>query len=191
MVDSAGLTSVATVTVTITGLDDGIRVTAGNGNDVVIGTAGEDRLFGENGNDVISGGSGHDLLNGGRGNDSLFGQNGNDFLIGGRGDDRLTGGHGRDTFIFGANNGNDLVFDFDVTADIIRLADGVSIRDTLSGDVNGDGFADLRIDFNGGGSATLLGISTLSNVAIESGPADLMAMPSLSPLVPAYDQPLF
>lgn len=176
---------------TITGLDDGVRVTAGNGNDFVTGTAGEDSLFGATGNDSLSGGSGHDVLEGGRGNDSLFGQSGNDFLIGGKGDDRLTGGDGRDTFVFGANGGNDLVLDFDVTADVIQLADGVSIRGSLSSDVNGDGLADLRIDFDGGGSATLLGVSALTNVTIEPGLADLMAIPSFNSLVAAYDQPLF
>ena len=43
--DAGGLTSTATVTVTVTGIADGIRIVAGNGNDVVTGTAGEDRLY--------------------------------------------------------------------------------------------------------------------------------------------------
>ena len=189
--DSAGLISTATVTVTITGIADGIRIVAGNGNDVVTGTAGEDLLFGENGNDTLNGGSGHDILNGGRGNDILDGQIGNDLLVGGKGDDRLTGGEGRDTFVFGANNGHDLVLDFAIASDTIRLADGVTIFATTSGDVNGDGIADLRLTFNDGGTATLLGLSTLTGVTIEAGPADQLPPSAFAPSSQPVDHFLF
>ena len=189
--DSGGLTHAATVTVSVTGIADGIRVTAGNGNDNVIGTTGEDFLFGENGNDTLSGGAGHDLLDGGRGNDILFGQSGNDLLVGGKGDDRLTGGVGRDTFVFGANGGNDVVTDFATGTDTIRLADGVTIFNTTSRDFNGDGIADLRLNFNHGGSATLLGVSTLTGVTIETGPADQLPPSAFLPSTQGYEQPLF
>ena len=189
--DADGLTHTATVTVTVTGINDGIRVTAGNGNNVVVGTAGEDRLYGENGNDTLNGGSGHDLLDGGRGNDILNGQIGNDFLVGGKGDDRLTGGDGRDTFVFGANGGHDLVFDFNSASDTIRLADGITIFSTTSGDVNGDGIADLRLTLNDGGTATLLGVSTLTGVSIEAGPADQLPPSAFAPTFHGYEQPLF
>ncbi|MCY7279293.1 MAG: Ig-like domain-containing protein [Sphingomonas bacterium] len=187
LVDSAGLSHVATVTVTVTGIADGIRITAGNGNNVVTGTAGEDVLFGENGNDTLYGGDGHDLLDGGRGNDILFGQIGNDFLIGGKGDDRLTGGDGRDTFVFGANNGNDLVLDFNLLSDTIRLADGATIRSSRSSDVNGDGIADLWLDFSAGGSATLLGVSSLTGMTVESTATDALPMSHHNGQIHAYD----
>ena len=41
----------ATVTVTVTGIADGVAGNGGNGNDVMVGTAGEDRLPGDNGDD--------------------------------------------------------------------------------------------------------------------------------------------
>ena len=189
--DAGGLTSTATVTVTVTGINDGIRVVAGNGNDVVNGTAGEDRLYGENGNDTINGGIGHDLLDGGRGNDILNGQIGNDLLVGGRGDDRLTGGEGRDTFVFGANGGHDIVTDFAITSDTIRLSDGITIFGTSSADYNGDGIADLRLSFNDGGTATLLGLSSLAGVTIETGPSDQLPPSSFAPTPSAVDHFLF
>ena len=189
--DTGGLTSTATVTVTVTGIADGIRVTAGNGNDVVNGTAGEDRLNGENGNDTLNGGAGHDLLDGGRGNDVLNGQVGNDFLVGGKGDDRLTGGEGRDTFVFGAQGGNDLVMDFVIAADSIRLADGITIRSSSSSDYNGDGIADLRLTFNDGGTATLLGLSSLTGVTIETGVSDQLPPSAFAPTPSAVDHFLF
>ncbi len=189
--DAGGLTSTATVTVTVTGIDDGITITAGNRNDVVNGTDGEDRLFGENGNDVVNGGSGHDLLNGGRGNDNLFGQLGNDLLVGGKGDDRLTGGDGRDTFVFGADGGHDVVTDFATAFDTIRLADGITIFGTSSNDYNGDGIADVRVTFNDGGTATLLGLASLAGVTIETGPADQLPPGSFTPTPSATEYFLF
>lgn len=191
LVDSAGLTHVATVTVTITGIDDGIRIASGNGNNVVIGTAGEDVLFGENGNDALSGGDGHDLLDGGRGNDITDGQAGNDLLVGGKGNDRLTGGDGRDTFVFGANGGHDLVIDFTLADDTIRLADGVTIFGTSASDLNGDGIGDLRLTFNDGGTATLLGLSSLTGVTIETGPADQLPASTFAPTYQTYEQSVF
>ena len=141
--------------------------------------------IGDNGNDTLNGGVGHDLLDGGRGNDILNGQIGNDLLVGGKGDDRLTGGDGRDTFVFGASGGHDLVVDFAIASDVIRLADGISIFGTSSSDYNGDGIADLRLTFNDGGTATLLGLSSLAGVTIETGLADHLPPSSFTPTPPA------
>jgi Ca2+-binding RTX toxin-like protein len=67
------------------------QVWGGTGNDVVYGYEGNDSLYGEEGSDQLQGGSGNDLLDGGIGNDYLFGQVGNDILVGGDGDDLLMG----------------------------------------------------------------------------------------------------
>ena len=189
IVDASGLAQTATVTVTITGLNDGVRINAGNGNNNVSGTAGEDRLYGENGNDNLLGGDGHDLLDGGRGNDVLNGQAGNDTLAGGKGADQLTGGLGHDLFVFGADNGTDLVLDFDKLTDSIRLADGISISSTSTLDANGDGLADLRLEFDDGGAAILLGISSMVGVQVEgTGSAQQAWQESLATL---SQQPAF
>ncbi|MDF1501096.1 MAG: hypothetical protein P1P76_11565 [Anaerolineales bacterium] len=68
-----------------------------NGNDLILGSAGDDDLSGGNGADCIVGGGGNDNLNGG--------QKGNDILLGGEGDDSLKGG--QDTDICNGGPGTD------------------------------------------------------------------------------------
>ena len=84
-----------------------------SGSQVVVGTAGPDRLVGGSGDDVLcgldgddilEGGSGHDHLDGGAGSDELQGGSGNDVLDGGAGIDRLLGGSGNDTLTNGEDN---------------------------------------------------------------------------------------
>jgi Ca2+-binding RTX toxin-like protein len=53
------------------------QVSAGAGNDTVVGTVGNDNLYGEGGDDSLSGGAGNDYLDGGAGNDTLIGANPN------------------------------------------------------------------------------------------------------------------
>lgn len=149
--DAGGLTHTATVSVTVTGIADGVTLNGGNGIDHLMGTGGEDVLFGGNGDDVLNGGAGHDWL---------FGQ---------RGNDTLTGGTGRDTFVFGKATGADIITDFDTTSDRLLLTDGTTVRRATALDVNGDGILDLRIDLANGGSVSLLGVSSLTDVAIDLG----------------------
>jgi len=69
-----------------------MRVSGGNGDDIIWMNVGNDTVFGGNGNDIIDGGPGNDTLYGDAGDDILFGGWGNDRLIGGDGDDILYGG---------------------------------------------------------------------------------------------------
>jgi hypothetical protein len=94
------------------GTERHLRGTAGDdvlvgteGNDVIACGAGHDRVDGRGGNDVVRCGSGHDVVAGGEGNDRLHGGSGddrlsggpgNDTLFGDSGDDRLEGGPGSD-----------------------------------------------------------------------------------------------
>ncbi|MFT4165206.1 MAG: calcium-binding protein [Microlunatus sp.] len=50
----------------------GLRIKGGNGDDVLIGSQGDDDIFGEAGDDVLIGGAGRDRLNGGPGDDILL-----------------------------------------------------------------------------------------------------------------------
>jgi hypothetical protein len=169
--DPAGLTSTATVSVTVTGIADGVALSGGNGHDNMVGTAGEDSLNGGNGNDVLSGLGGHDLLLGGNGTDSLYGGSGNDVLAGGSGNDLLSGGSGSDAFRFARGGGSDTILDFDTDEDRLVL-DGIGIAGSSVGDINGDGIADLTIAFsNGGGSVVLLGVSDVSAVDFNAAQA--------------------
>ncbi|MDQ3080069.1 MAG: VCBS domain-containing protein [Pseudomonadota bacterium] len=169
--DSGGLNHEATIEITVTGVADGITTSGGNRNDLIIGTAGEDRLAGNNGNDRLFGLGGHDWIEGGRGDDQLDGGSGIDVLIGGKGDDRLTGGSGADTFGFGANDGNDFILDFNTSEDQLSFASGTGVRSTRVGDYNGDGTSDLLLSLTGGGSVTLYGVSSLNDVHIGYAPA--------------------
>ncbi|GAA4036929.1 hypothetical protein GCM10022281_16910 [Sphingomonas rosea] len=189
--DKGGLTSTATVNVTVTGIADGVTRSGGNGNDALAGTAGEDTLYGNNGNDSLDGGSGHDRLDGGNGNDLLTGGTGhdillggsgndvldggagNDFLSGGMGDDWLTGGAGKDVFEFSSKSGNDVIFDFDKANDRLLFEGGTGIRSVQTTDWDQDGVADLRIVLTGGGSVTLLGVSSLAGVAMDTSAGKL------------------
>ena len=75
---------------------------AGNGNDILVGKAGDWRLDGNGGDDIIMGGNGNDVLTGGTGDDQL---------VGGLGNDAMYGDWGNDTYFWGAGQGNDAILD--------------------------------------------------------------------------------
>jgi hypothetical protein len=84
---------------------------------VILGTSGDDTLYGTNameilvggdGKDGIGGRDGDDCLDGGLGADRLFGGAGNDLLSAGKGDDTVFGGPGQDKFKCGT--GDDTVY---------------------------------------------------------------------------------
>jgi VCBS repeat-containing protein len=175
--DAGGLTSTATVDVTVTGMADGVTRNGTIFADTINGAAGEDRLSGSLGNDALNGLGGHDWLNGGLGNDkidggdgndvlfgdlgndTLKGGNGTDILFGGFGDDTLWGGTGADSFHFGRLEGSDTIADFNTAEDQIILDDGISVTRTKVQDVNNDGIKDLTLTLGLGSSVTLLGVS--------------------------------
>lgn len=70
----------------------------------IVGTNGNDKLFGTPGPDVIVGRGGHDLIQGGDGDDVICGGGFTDYLIGGPGNDRLHGGQDSDTLVGGEGN---------------------------------------------------------------------------------------
>ncbi len=118
------------------------------GDDILQGTghadeihawAGDDYIIGGKGSDILEGGDGDDELHGAHGNDTLRGGDGDDYIIGGAGNDRLDGGAGRD-ILFGEGGrdifviaslqaGPDLIMDFNVSEDVIRLPVGVRQAD--------------------------------------------------------------
>ncbi|MGZ7460218.1 LapA family giant adhesin, partial [Pseudomonas sp. Ma2-10] len=94
---------------------------AHDGNDTLLGGAGNDILFGQGGNDTLDGGKGNDILLGGTGNDTLIGGQGNDILI---------GGSGADTFVWKAGDtGSDVIKDFKASE-----GDRIDLRDLLQGE---------------------------------------------------------
>ena len=71
-------------------------IVGGFGDDLLIGTDGNDFVYGGAGNDQLLLLAGDDIGNGGSGNDKVWGDEGRDLIIGGTGVDELIGGAGDD-----------------------------------------------------------------------------------------------
>jgi|GEM_PF-1183709 len=157
-------------------LDGGLNdiLSGDSGSDTVFGGTGSDRLNGNEGADLLFGGAGDDVLYSGAGDDEAFGGSGNDFIEGGAGDDTLRGnsgddtifgGSGADLFVFNRGDGNDVVLDFDILNDVLRIrssnADFESVSDLISfaQSVIFDGQQSTFIAFGGGDSITLVGVT--------------------------------
>jgi Ca2+-binding RTX toxin-like protein len=78
------------------------------GDDVLLGNATGNKLWGLGGNDRLLGGGGDDGLLGGTGGDRLFGEGGIDRIEGGTGADTIVGGADRDIMLGGADADADL-----------------------------------------------------------------------------------
>jgi Ca2+-binding RTX toxin-like protein len=133
--DQFGKTDTATLTVTVTGLDEGpvslpdecahsndpnnndafgggslfnaLSQSQLNQNNTLRGTSGGDSIDAKAGNDTVYAKAGDDAVDGGQGNDTIYAGSGNDGVDGGQGDDRLFGGSGRD--IIDGGQGNDTI----------------------------------------------------------------------------------
>lgn len=103
-------------------------------------SSGDNELFGNSENNEIRSGNG---------NDSLWGQGGNDILY---------GGTGSDTFIYGVNEGNDVIFNSS-ESDNINLWN-VSLSDIVSTVEIGDNFV---INMTDGNSLRIVGENGASN----------------------------
>ncbi len=119
-------------------------------NDVLIGTRGDDKIYGLHMKDDLSGGAGNDELYGGYNNDLLFGESGddklygelgNDYMDGGKGNDKLigsagfdtlTGGEGKDSFYL-LDTSKDTLRDFSPKYDTVYLENKVFDRLTKNG----------------------------------------------------------
>ena len=138
-------------------------ISGNNADNVLNGTADDDRIVGQGGNDTINGnasddfilwcyGDGDDIIDGGDGFSpfsnlvsnveriTVSGEGGNDTLNGQTGDDVMTGGAGNDVFIFTPNFNHDVVTDFEDGSDRLRFfKNGVAdIIDLTISDLNGD-----------------------------------------------------
>ncbi len=145
---------------TIIGRKGHDTIAGGDGRDHLRGHSGRDELFGEGGNDKLGGGRGHDWLEGGKGRDRLEGGRADDMLlggrhddtlIGGRGDDELSGGDGADHFVFKGRFGHDVITDFEIGIDTLRVK-GAGDWDAAETD---DG---VLIEYRGGNSLEFTGV---------------------------------
>lgn len=102
------------------------------GVDVIVGTSGDDEIYGLGGADIICGGDGDDTIDGGDGHDRIFGGPGMDVARGGDGWDRIFGEGGRDTLEGGAD------YDILVGGDGDDTIDGGSAADLIEGNAGHD-----------------------------------------------------
>ncbi|WP_170419562.1 cadherin-like domain-containing protein [Ruegeria atlantica] len=136
------------------GSSESNELTGGGGNDRIFAAEGNDYLNGGAGNDELTGGAGLDVLEGGAGDDMLFGRNGDDTLNGGIGDDILSGGNNSDTFVFASGDGRDRIVDFEVGVDLIRITSGVRFEDL----VFANGASGVSINYGTGDQIVVEGI---------------------------------
>jgi Ca2+-binding RTX toxin-like protein len=82
----------------LTGSSGYDRLYGGDDNDLVLGGSGSDYVYGDVGDDTVRGGPGNEVVvAGGDGDDLLDGQAGNDYLEDDPGDDQISGGPGKDS----------------------------------------------------------------------------------------------
>lgn len=68
---------------------------------------------------------------GGAGNNMITGTLGNNTIDGGAGNDSLTGGGGADTYVFSSGDGADVITDYDIATDVVRI-NGVIVDPTVA-----------------------------------------------------------
>lgn len=140
----------------------GVAVVGSDGDNVLRGATGSDRLTGGDGRDTIEGNAGNDLLRGGNGNDQLLGAGGNDTLSGEAEADVLWGGSGADLLEGGA--GNDRL-NGDAGVDTLRGGAG---DDTLTGGAGNDRLiggagADVLVFAPGDGTDRVVGFDPVAD----------------------------
>ncbi|MFC6589779.1 calcium-binding protein [Sulfitobacter pacificus] len=85
------------------------------------GTAADELVVGGGQTHLLLSGFSADVLIGEAGNDKIFGGRGHDVLVSSEGVDRMWGGRGNDTFVFEPGSGNNVVKDFGNDHDKIEL----------------------------------------------------------------------
>ncbi|HEI9785104.1 M10 family metallopeptidase C-terminal domain-containing protein [Serratia marcescens] len=97
----------------------------GNGNDIIIGNASDNKIDGGNGDDIIYGGVGSDFLTGGQGSDTFVYRASSDSILSGLGKDANSGGIKDLSEVISINDLSgryDTIFDFNSGEDKIDLS---------------------------------------------------------------------
>ncbi|MBU9200208.1 hypothetical protein KTD31_02155 [Burkholderia multivorans] len=84
-----------------------------------------------NGNVRVFAGSGDDVMVGTAGNDTISTGDGNNLVIAGQGDDTIYGGANSDTYLFNLGDGNDTIQDYGTGTDVLRFGPGIKPSDVF------------------------------------------------------------
>lgn len=134
----------------IVGTNGNDRIFGSKMNNLIYGLDGNDKLYGEGGHDCIIGGGGSDYITGGTGKDFIWGNNGDDDINGGSDEDHIWGGAGNDELDGGSDpdliwgeDGNDEINGGSGNDQIWAGSgddevDGGSGRDTVYGNTGND-----------------------------------------------------
>lgn len=130
---------------------------------IVYGLEGDDRIRTGNGKDSVFAGDGQDVVDAGLGDDYLSGENGNDVLLGGEGNDSLLGGKDNDWLSGGIGDdsiegqgGNDLL-DAGIGNDTIKGGSGEDFLIAGDGDDVVNGGSEKDVIQGNAGNDTLFG----------------------------------
>jgi Ca2+-binding RTX toxin-like protein len=180
-----GLTSTATVGVTVSLASAFAQVTGGSGKDTL---SGFENLTGSSKNDKLTGSTGNNILTGGSGNDSLSGGDGNDTLVGGAGQDMLSGGVGNDVFDFNAltemgitSSTWDIITDFS-NGDRIDLSTLDANTATTVNDAFNGALIGTNVAFTAAGQLKLISGVLYGNVDADSGAEFAIALTGVTTL---------
>ena len=145
----------------IVGTEGDDRLFGTTGDDVIVALGGNDAVFGRGGDDVICAGDGNDRVFGGAGADMIFGEGDDDKMFGGSGGDEMDGGDGNDRVV--GNGGDDELDGGDGDDRIVGgtgndVARGGADNDVISGDAGFDNLSgeDGNDRLFGGASADTL-----------------------------------
>lgn len=139
-------------------------IQAFGGDDTINGLGGNDIICGAAGDDTIDGGNGHDLIFGGAGKDTLRGEGGHDALSGGAGPDQIYGGAARDVLL--GNKANDKMWG---GSQGDHIDGNLGSADTARGGANRDWCrAETRISCEGPADPFRLKATGLGNVDFGS-----------------------
>ena len=137
------------------------------GDDILNGNQDSDTVWGGEGNDLVRGGQEDDLVSGGTGDDTVYGDIGNDTICGCEGNDLLIGNSGRDIFVLATGRGSDIINDFVIGEDLLKLVNNLTFSNLTITQGSGNEAADtlIRVTATNEILASLIGVSASSITA--------------------------
>lgn len=151
---------------TVLGGADADEVAGGAGNDLIYGGDGNDTVFAAAANDNVFGEGGDDFIWAGLGDDVVFAGIGNDTIAPGAGDDTVSGEAGADTFLFFANNGTNVIEDFNFAeGDRLQLSQALWVGQF--GALTPAQIETLFASLNASGHVTLTFAATGTTIVLE------------------------